>query len=102
MHIIIHALSQGRIQEGERPPKIYESNFIYNAHLGLSDRNNRGVKFTQHWNSAAHNCKSSLRKCIFEYESSQEHTYGANVRARKYMIIFRDAGTEVHYGGTAL
>jgi len=31
---------------------------------------NMGVKFTQPWNSAAHNCKSSLRKCLLEYESN--------------------------------
>jgi len=41
------------------------------AYPGFSYKSNRGVKFTQPWNCAAHNCKSSLRKCLFEYESSQ-------------------------------
>jgi len=58
------------------------------AHPGLSNMSNRGVKCTQPWNSAAHNCKSSLRKCAFEYESSRVHTYGAHLRAGKHKIIF--------------
>ena len=39
----------------------------------LSYRNNRELKFTQPWNRAAHNCKSSFRKCLFECESSRVH-----------------------------
>jgi len=31
------------------------------AHPGLWDGRNRGVKYTQHWNSTAHNCRSKLR-----------------------------------------
>jgi len=38
-------------------------------------KTNRVAKFTQPWNSSAHNCKSSFRKCLFEYESSRVHTY---------------------------
>jgi len=33
-------------------------------------KTNWGVKFTKPWNSAAHNCKSSLCHYLFEYEQS--------------------------------
>ena len=55
------------------------------AHPSLSNRSNRGGKFTQPWNSAANNCKSSLHKCLFEYENSRIHTYGAHLRAGEYI-----------------
>jgi len=53
---------------------------------------NRGVKFSQFWNSAAHNCKSSLGKYLFKYESSRVHKVcaipGAHLRVGKYVTIF--------------
>ena len=36
------------------------------------------MKFTLPWNSAAHNCKSSLRECLFEYD--QPITSGAHLQ----------------------
>ena len=48
------------------PSRGYGPMYVWNfAHPGLSDRNKRRVKFTQPWNSAARNCKSSFRKCLF-------------------------------------
>jgi len=58
------------------------------AHPGLSVRNNRRVTFIQSSNSAAHNYKISLRKCLFEYDICRIHAYGAHVRTGKYIIIF--------------
>jgi len=61
---------------------------INSANPGLPDRNNKGVNYTQPWNSVAHNCKSSLWKCHFKYTSSLVHTYGAHHLTTNYIIIF--------------
>ena len=58
------------LNTSSRAQKVCSWNVV---HPGLGDRNNGGVKFTQSWNSAAYNCKTSLRKYLFEYESSRVH-----------------------------
>ena len=60
------------------------------AHPALSERNNRGAKFTQPWNRAVHKGEST-----YEYISSVtraveyiKHTYAAHLWAGRYIIIF--------------
>jgi len=50
-----------------RPLSRYRDNFWLSKPFGLDiaglDRNNKGVKYTQTWNSAGHNCRNRKRLC---------------------------------------